>query len=51
MEKWRIYQDAHGKWRWWRMDEHDNIVQACEEGFDSREACENDAVIYGYPAE
>lgn len=48
MNEWRIYQDAHGEWRWWKFDADGNIVQASESGFASREDCENDAVIYGY---
>lgn len=48
MNKWRIYQDAHGQWRWWKLDSEENIIQASELGFTSREDCENDAIIYGY---
>ncbi len=48
MEKWRIYQDAHGEWRWWKLDAEDNIIQACELGFDTKQECENNAVIHGY---
>jgi len=48
MENWRIYQDAHGEWRWWKLDFQGNIIQASELGFDSQEQCENNAVIHGY---
>ncbi len=48
MENWRIYQDAHGEWRWWKLDADGNIIQACELGFDTRQECENNAVIHGY---
>ncbi len=48
MESWRIYQDAHGEWRWWKLDKDGNIIQACELGFDTKEQCENNAVIHGY---
>ena len=48
MENWRIYQDAHGEWRWWKLDEGGNIIHACELGFDTKEQCENNAAIHGY---
>lgn len=48
MENWRIYQDAHGEWRWWRLDMQGNIIQASELGFENKEQCENNAAIHGY---
>ena len=50
MNNWRIYQDAHGEWRWWKLDAEGNIIQACEFGFASRKECEKNAADYGYTA-
>lgn len=51
MNQWRIYQDAHAEWRWWKLDGEGNIIQASESGFVTREDCENDAMIHGYIAD
>lgn len=47
---WKIYQDAHGDWRWWKLDDKEDIIEASEHGFATQQACEENATIYGYQA-
>jgi len=48
VEKLRIYQDAHGEWRWWALDGQGNIIKASETGFTSRQACKSNAAASGH---
>lgn len=48
MDKWEIYQDAQGKWRWRRTAPNGHIVGASTEGYNNREDCVANARRNGY---
>jgi uncharacterized protein YegP (UPF0339 family) len=48
MDKWEIYQDSVGQWRWRRVAANGRIVGASSEGFSTRSACVENARRNGY---
>ena len=48
MDKWRIYQDAKGEWRWERIAPNGRIVGASSEGYKNRADCVANAKRNGY---
>lgn len=48
MDKWEIYQDATGKWRWRRTAPNGRIVAASTESYNTRQACVENAKRNGY---
>jgi len=42
-DKWELYEDKGGDWRWRRTATNGNIVGASPEGYSSKSACEDNA--------
>jgi len=49
-DKWKIYKDKHGGWRWTRKAGNGRIVGASTEAFTSRRGCIVNAKRNGYCA-
>ncbi len=49
MDKWEIYQDGNGEWRWRRVAPNGKIVAASSEGYKNRSDCVANARRNGYP--
>ncbi|MBO6524173.1 MAG: DUF1508 domain-containing protein [Balneolaceae bacterium] len=47
-DKWEIYQDNAGEWRWRRIASNGRIVGASSEGYSSRANCVANAQRNGY---
>jgi len=47
-DKWTIYQDTKGEWRWTRTASNGEIVGASTEGYTSRQNCVLNAQRNGY---
>ena len=47
-DKWEIYQDARGDWRWRRIASNGRIVGASSEGYSSRANAVANARRNGY---
>ena len=47
MDKWDIYKDASGEWRW-RRTTNGQITGASTEGYKNREDCVTNAKKKGY---
>lgn len=47
-DKWEIYQDRGGDWRWRRTASNGRIVGASTEGYSSRANCLSNAQRNGY---
>lgn len=47
-DKWELYQDKRGEWRWRRTAANGNIVGAATEGYVNKSDCEKNAEKYGY---
>lgn len=43
MDKWEIYQDERGEWRWRRIASNGRIVGASSQGYRNRADCEANA--------
>ena len=48
MDKWNIYQDASGQWRWTRTAANGKIVGASTEAYHNRADCVANAQRNGY---
>ncbi|MBF0288717.1 MAG: DUF1508 domain-containing protein [SAR324 cluster bacterium] len=48
LDKWDLYQDSTGQWRWRRMDLDEQTVGASHAGFQTREDCVENAERHGY---
>ena len=48
MDKWEIYKDARGDWRWRRTAANGRIVGASSEGYSNRADCVANAKRNGY---
>jgi hypothetical protein len=49
-ERWFVYQDAAGSWKWARLDVLGNVLASSDTSFESREACVEHARQSGYDA-
>lgn len=47
-DKWTIYQDNRGEWRWTCEAPNGRIVGASTEGYSSRASCLANAKRFGY---
>ncbi|SLN29538.1 YegP family protein [Oceanibacterium hippocampi] len=47
-DKWEIYKDATGRWRWRRTASNGRIVGAATEGYEHRGDCIANARRNGY---
>lgn len=47
-DKWEIYEDKKGEWRWRRSASNGNIVGASSEGYKARADAVKNAERYGY---
>lgn len=47
-DKWEVYEDKKGEWRWRRTAPNGNIVGASSEGFKNRGDAVKNAEHYGY---
>lgn len=47
-DKWEIYEDKKGEWRWRRTASNGNIVGASSEGYKAKADCVTNAEKYGY---
>lgn len=47
-DKWEVYKDAKGEWRWRRTASNGREVGASTEGYKSREHCVENAIRNGY---
>ena len=47
-DKWNIYKDAKGEWRWSRIASNGKTVGASTEGYKNREDCVANAKRKGY---
>lgn len=47
MDKWKIYKDSEGKWRWNRTAPNGNIVGASSQGYVNKADCEANATRNG----
>jgi uncharacterized protein YegP (UPF0339 family) len=48
MDKWEIYQDISGGWRWRRTASNGRIVGASSQSYSTRQACVENAKRNGY---
>ncbi len=48
MDKWEIYKDDRGDWRWRRVASNGRIVGASSEGYNNRADCVANARRNGY---
>lgn len=48
MDKWEIYKDSQGKWRWRRTASNGDIVGAATQGYENKEDCIANAKRNGY---
>jgi uncharacterized protein YegP (UPF0339 family) len=48
MDKWEIYQDSSGDWRWRRIASNGREVGASSEGYRNRADCVANAKRNGY---
>jgi uncharacterized protein YegP (UPF0339 family) len=48
MDKWEIYKDASGYWRWRRTALNGRIVGASSEGYINKSDCIANARVNGY---
>jgi len=46
-DKWEIYQDGAGKWRWRRKASNGRIVGASAEGYENKSDCISNAIRNG----
>jgi len=51
MDKWEIYKDGRGDWRWRRTAQNGRIVGASTEGYNNRADCLANARRNGYAGE
>ena len=49
-DKWDIYQDKRGEWRWRRRAVNGNIIGAASEGYKSKDDAIANAQRQGYSA-
>lgn len=47
-DKWEIYQDASGEWRWRRTASNGRIVGSSSQGYKNRADCIENARRHGY---
>jgi uncharacterized protein YegP (UPF0339 family) len=47
-DKWEIYEDKRGEWRWRRKAVNGNIIGASSEGYNKKSDCEANAARQGY---
>lgn len=47
-DKWEIYQDSAGEWRWRRTASNGRIVGASSQGYKNRSDCVDNARRNGY---
>lgn len=47
-DKWEIYQDRKGDWRWTRTASNGRIVGSSTEGYTTRYNCLQNAKRHGY---
>lgn len=47
-DRWEIYQDHRGEWRWRRFAPNGRIVGESSEGYKNREHCVENARRNGY---
>lgn len=47
-DKWEIYQDGQGQWRWRRTASNGRIVGASTQGYANRSDCEANAKRNGW---
>ena len=47
-DKWDIYQDAQGQWRWRRTADNGRVVGASTQGYSNRADCVANARREGY---
>ena len=47
-DKWNIYKDSKGEWRWTRTAQNGNTVGASTEGYKNRTDCVANAQRNGY---
>lgn len=47
-DKWEIYEDRKGEWRWRRTTSNGNIVGAASEGYKNKADAVKNAEHYGY---
>ena len=47
-DKWELYEDKRGEWRWRRLASNGNIVGAATEGYKAKADCVKNAEHYGY---
>lgn len=50
-DKWEIYKDAKGEWRWRRTASNGRVVGAATEGYKNRLDCVANAKRHGYPGD
>lgn len=48
-DKWEIYKDTSGEWRWRRTASNGRIVGASSQGYVNRSDCVDNARRNGYP--
>jgi uncharacterized protein YegP (UPF0339 family) len=48
-DKWEVYKDNSGEWRWRRVAPNGNIVGASTQGYVNRSDCEDNARRNGWP--
>lgn len=46
-DKWEIYKDNAGEWRWRRTASNGNIVGASTEGYKNKQDCIDNAIRHG----
>ncbi len=47
-DRWEIYQDTQGMWRWRRIAPNGKVVGASTEGYRNRQDCVENARRHGY---
>jgi len=47
-DKWELYKDGSGEWRWRRTAPNGRIVAASSQGYKNRSDCEDNARRSGY---
>lgn len=50
-DKWELYKDAAGEWRWRRTAPNGEIVGAATEGYINKSDCEDNARRNGWPGD
>jgi uncharacterized protein YegP (UPF0339 family) len=49
LDKWTLYKDKAGEWRWRRQSPNGEIVAASSEGYKNYADMLDNAIICGYP--